>query len=871
MCEVPHCVAGFPARDSAMRSSLTGRGNRPAPVLWLFALSLFAAEGRAAGYFDPRAFDIDNPSRQTVDLSQFDTPGGQLPGSYHVDIVLNLTHQVTRDVTFVRTGNRLEPQFTPAELAELGVNVPALPRLRGLPPGVPVAPLADYIPDASTAFDFARQRLSLSVPQAALRNSARGTVPPERWDNGVPALLANYTATGQKAIYRDSGSRPANSYYLNLLSGANWGAWRLRNYSTYMTDNEGSDDGSYRRRWDTLRTWLHRGIPSLQSELLLGDGATSSDIFDSVPFRGLQLASDDEMLPDSRRGFAPVVRGIARSNAQVTIRQNGNVIDQRYVPPGAFVIDDLYPTSSGGTLAVTVTEADGSEQHFTQAFAAVPMMQREGRLAYEGVAGAYHANYGNYRPGFGQVTLRYGFPHAVTGYGGLLVAEDYQSALLGIGLGLGYAGSLSLDAAQARATLPARFTPEPQRGTAFRLQYSKIFERTNTSLTLAATRYASQGYFTFADAADIHDRQDDDGDWLSRHNRRGRLQVNLNQPLGSDGGSLYLSAYQQQYWGTGSHERNLNIGYSTTIKRVSLSLSYAWVQGVASPDDDNDERQTDDRQFSLTVQVPLDGWLPRAYATYSATSDASRHHSQQVGLNGSALEDGNLSYTLQAGYDNQYGGGSGLATVDYRGAYGEAGLGYSTDSSGSRVNYRLQGSAVATPYGAALGPPVGETLALLHAPGAGGVKIRNNTGVHTDPRGYLVVPYLSPYRENRLVLETTSLPENTDLPMATQTVVPTKGAVVLAKFATHLGYRVVVTLTRDGRPLPFGAVASLTGDPAVTGIVGDGGELYLSGVPPEAEIVVRWGNGAQQTCRARLSLPREDQGAPVRTLQAACR
>lgn len=853
-----------------MPSSFTGRAFRPTPVLWLFALSLYAAEGRAEGYFDPRAFDIDNPSRQPVDLSQFDTPGGQLPGSYHVDILLNRAHRVTQDVTFVRIGDRLEPQFTPATLADLGVNVAGLPLLRDLPPDAPVAPLSAYIPDAATAFDFARQRLSLSVPQIALRNTARGTVPPARWDNGVPALLLNYTATGQKAIYRESTAPPANSYYLNLLSGANWGAWRLRNYATYMTDNEGSDDGSYHRRWDTLRTWLQRGIPAWQSGLVIGDGATSSDIFDSVPFRGLQLASDDDMLPDSRRGFAPVVRGIARSNARVTIRQNGNVIDQRYVPPGAFVIDDLYPTSSGGTLAITVTEADGSEQHFTQAFAAVPMMQREGQLNYEAVAGTYRSNYGNYRPGFGQVTLRYGFPGAVTGYGGLLAAEDYQPALLGVGLGLGYAGSVSLDAAQARATLPARFTREPQQGAAFRLQYNKVVDATHTSLTLAAIRYASQGYFTFADAADIHDRQDDDGDWLSRHNRRARLQVNLNQPLGEQGGSLYLSAYQQSYWGTGGYERNLNVGYSTTFKRVSLNFSYAWVQSVSSPDDD-DTRQSDDRQFSLTVQVPLDGWLPGAYASYTANTDATRHHSQQVGLNGSALEDSNLSYSLQAGYDNQYGGSSGLATVDYRGGYGEAGLGYNYDSSGSRVNYRLQGSAVATPYGAALGQPIGETPALLHAPGAGGVKIRNNVGVHTDPRGYLVVPYLSPYRENRLVLDTTTLPENTDLPMATQTVVPTKGAVVLAEFATHLGYRVVVTLTRDGQPLPFGAVASLTGNPAVTGIVGDGGELYLSGVPPEAEIAVKWGNEAQQACRARLTLPEGDQGAPVRSVEAACR
>lgn len=57
----------------------------------------------------------------------------------------------------------------------------------------------------------------------------------------------------------------------------------------------------------------------------------------------MQLASDDNMLPNSQRGFAPTVRGIANSSAIVTIRQNGYVIYQSNVPAGAFEINDLYP------------------------------------------------------------------------------------------------------------------------------------------------------------------------------------------------------------------------------------------------------------------------------------------------------------------------------------------------------------------------------------------------------------------------------------------------------------------------------------------------------------------------------------------------
>ncbi|MCS5946626.1 fimbria/pilus outer membrane usher protein [Klebsiella variicola subsp. variicola] len=54
----------------------------------------------------------------------------------------------------------------------------------------------------------------------------------------------------------------------------------------------------------------------------------------------MALASSDAMLPDSQKGFAPIHPWDSRTNAQVTVRQNGYVLYQTHVP-GAFVIDDL--------------------------------------------------------------------------------------------------------------------------------------------------------------------------------------------------------------------------------------------------------------------------------------------------------------------------------------------------------------------------------------------------------------------------------------------------------------------------------------------------------------------------------------------------
>ncbi|WP_162865956.1 fimbria/pilus outer membrane usher protein, partial [Escherichia coli] len=70
-----------------------------------------------------------------------------------------------------------------------------------------------------------------------------------------------------------------------------------------------------------IGTWAQRTIIPLKSELVLGDRNTGNDVCDSVVFRGGRLYSSDSMYPDSLQGYAPTVRGIARTPAKVVIRQ----------------------------------------------------------------------------------------------------------------------------------------------------------------------------------------------------------------------------------------------------------------------------------------------------------------------------------------------------------------------------------------------------------------------------------------------------------------------------------------------------------------------------------------------------------------------
>ena len=168
-----------------------------------------------------------------------------------------------------------------------------------------------------------------------MQNSARGYIPPEQWDEGIPAALLNYSFTGNRGSEDDS-------YYLNLQSGLNYGARRLRNNGAGVirkTTVSGTVTGRTSAR-------AQRTVIPLKSELVLGDSNTGNDVFDSVGFRGGRLFSSDSMYPDSLQGYAPTVRGIARTPAKVVVRQNGYVIYQSYVQPGAFAITDLNPQAA---------------------------------------------------------------------------------------------------------------------------------------------------------------------------------------------------------------------------------------------------------------------------------------------------------------------------------------------------------------------------------------------------------------------------------------------------------------------------------------------------------------------------------------------
>lgn len=127
---------------------------------------------------------------------------------------------------------------------------------------------------------------------------------------------------------------------------------------------------------------MYRAIKSLAATLSVGENYFASSLFDTFRYAGASLSSDERMLPPNLRGYAPEVSGIARTNAKVTVSQQGRILYQTTVASGPFRIQELSDSVSG-RLDVSVEEQDGTVQTFQVDTAAVPYLTRPGAIRYK--------------------------------------------------------------------------------------------------------------------------------------------------------------------------------------------------------------------------------------------------------------------------------------------------------------------------------------------------------------------------------------------------------------------------------------------------------------------------------------------------------
>ena len=810
-----------------------------------------------------------------VDLSLFEE-GGQLPGIYQTDIILNGSRVDSLEMPFHTEKDEngrpyLKTCLTQEMLARYGVKTEEYPALfRSLGGGSDTSGergvCADLsaIPQATENYQFAAQQLVLGIPQVALRPLLRGIAPEVLWDDGIPAFLLNWQANAGRSEYRGYIKDVEDYFWSSLEPGINIGSWRIRNLTTW---NKSSGQSG---KWESLYIRAERGLNSLKSRLTLGENYTPSDIFDSVPFRGGMLSSDESMVPYNQREFAPVVRGIARTQARIEVRQNGYLIQSQTVAPGAFALTDLPVTGSGSDLQVTVRESDGTVQVFTVPFTTPAIALREGYLKYNVMAGQYRSSDDAVEDStLGQVMGMYGLPWGLTVFGGLQGAEHYQAAALGLGWSLGKLGAVSLDTIHSRGQQKGY---NYETGNTWRIRYNKSFELTGTSFTAASYQYSSSGYHTLSDVLETY-RDDGRFAYRSTDSRTSRTTVNLSQSLGR-WGYLGLNGSRDEYRDR-PHQDYIGASYGASWNRMSLSVN--WSRNHSTRGYYGSKSRMED-SISIWMSIPLESWLGRSDNNISATAQMQRSTEQntryELGLNGRAF-DRRLFWEVheQMVSGSEYNTDTSRLNLRWSGTYGELAGMYSYSSNMRQINAGMSGSMVAHGEGVTFGQRAGDTVTLVAAPGVSGASVGDWPGVRTDFRGYALAGYASPYQENVITLDPTTFPEDAEVPQTDSRVVPTKGAVVRAGFRTRVGGRALVSLTRqDGSSLPFGAIVTLEGKPGETsgsaGVVDDKGRVYLSGLPETGKLKAQWGENS--ICHADYRLPEEKGPAGIFLTRTVC-
>ncbi|MBJ9656955.1 fimbria/pilus outer membrane usher protein [Burkholderia multivorans] len=752
-----------------------------------------------------------------VDLSQFSQADFTLPGEYMLEVQVNDLFYGLQPIDFVAldASGAGKPCLRAELVAQFGLKpslAKDLPRFQG---GRCVDLAA--IEGVTVRYLKGDGRLRITIPQAALEFTDGTYLPPERWSDGIAGAMLDYRVIANTNRSFGSGGRQTNAVQAYGTIGANWGAWRVR--GDYQAQSNVGNTVYADRTFRFSRLYAFRALPSIQSTVTFGDDYLSSDIFDTFALTGASIRSDDRMLPPSLRGYAPLISGVARTNATVTVSQQGRVLYVTRVSPGAFALQNIN-TSVQGTLDVAVEEEDGSVQRFQVTTAAVPFLARTGQFRYKAAVGKPRRFGGaGITPFFGFGEAAYGLPFDVTVYGGFIAASGYTSIALGVGRDFGTFGAVSADVTHARARL--WWNGATRRGNSYRINYSKHFDGLDADVRFFGYRFSERDYTNFAQFSG-------DPTAYGLANSKQRYSATMSKRFGDT--SAYFSYDQTTYWERASEQRvgvTLTRAFSVgALRNLNVSVSAFRTQSAGASGN----------QVSVTATLPIGG-------RHTVTSNLTTGNGS-TSVNAGYLYDDPAGRTYQISAGTTDGRASANASFRQRTSAYQLTAQASTVANGyAAASLEVDGSLVATQYGIAAhaNGNAGDTRLLVSTDGVRDVPL-SGTLTHTDSRGYAVLDGISPYNVYDAAVNVEKLPLEVQVSNPIQRMVLTDGAIGFVQFSAARGSNLYLTLTdAAGKPLPFGASVQDAANGKELGIVGEGGAAYLTQVQPKSSLVVRAG------------------------------
>lgn len=739
------------------------------------------------------------------------------PGQYLVDVVMN-KQKLNRQILTIENDDVKSLCLTDDWIKNAHLNLNMDMFKEQYDAGRNCWHLGDY-PSASVRLDYGTQTLYISEPQVTLHSVGEG----EDWDYGIPGFRMRYNTNASKS------QRSSAVYYGNIYLDANIGRWVLHSTTS----------GFSGRGFDSPSAVASTAIAPLRANLELGKTSTRSTLLSDFGFYGASLTSDSSMLSWMARGYAPVISGVARSNARITVSQNGHTLSSQVVPPGEYALHDIAPISNGD-LTVTVEEEDGSRSVKVYPVTTLPNLLRAGEFNYNLSVGTRNDD-SQVKGVFVSGSLDYGFAPLTLSLATIL-HRQYQGLGVGLGRNMGRWGAVEVSAQASRSVFDshedeyrrrqAEETPEekllndrnewlwqsfgagrgravsgPQMGVSATVKYAKsIGERTN--LHLLTWRYTGEKYVDFSG---FNPGQR----WLNE-NRKERYEAIINQGIGNS--ALNFSGWTQSYRDRSSNDSGLNVSFSTTFQRASVGVYASYSHTPWMPHD---------YSLSMSVSIPF---VLAGKQQYSSTSVSWRPHSDMnVNTSVSGSPTDNLGYSVSVGGGRDYNNLSASAGYSMDIVQTSASLSQShSKGSGSRTSgaVGLSGSVMGTGRsGLLFSREQSGTMALVRIKDIPGVRF--NGSRPTGKNGVTAVP-LSDYSRNSIRINPENVPDDVELLDTSFSVVPTRGAIVYREFDYARVNRYVLRLTgSDGKVLPQGSTA-VTENGLDAGFVTGGGVLLAN-------------------------------------------
>lgn len=741
-----------------------------APMLWL-----------GAAQAQPPTFDSTTLQQRGIDpalASQLLAAPRFGAGSHAVTLKVNGQNQGRVDAQFSADGQLCfdTPLLDKANLQNPDANLTDPPACHDV---------LGHWPLTAIEQDPANLTLSLLVPTDALRPVARDL---SAFETGGFAGLINYDLTGLYSHYGDQSSRFGAA---NTEVGFNAGDWivRSRQVQTWQDDSS---------RTSHLEAYAQRTFASQQVVLQAGQVNLYNPVLSGAQITGVQVLTE-QALQGEHQGST--IDGIAYSQAQVEVRQNGALIHSTVVPAGPFSLTDVRRLDRRSDVEVTVREVDGSERRFT-----VPAAMLGVGLPAPG----YSLSAGQVRD-IGHE--RDATPWVISGgwsgalqprlnlAGGAMLADGYRSAGVSVGLLPWTDGEWQTT---LQATDASRF--EQVRGVQTDVLFSQQFSERWSFF--AGTSHRTAGYRELE--AVTFDRRDEQRDTRYRD----------QQTAGLSWSHPWLGAFSTGYARSTSFEGRSSsralASWGTTFGQVSVSATAEWqVSG----------QQRNEDSLYLNLSIPL-GENRRA-RTWVRNSGGE--HRSGVGL--SEQVNDQLSYRASAEHDTRDQQVQTSVGVSMLPRYTQLDLNYTRDDT-ERASYQgsARGAAVLHGGGMTLSPyPVRDTFAVLSVGDIGGVKVNTPSGpVWTDWQGQAVASQVAAYGRSPVEVEARTLPRNADINNGLAVVSAGRGAVDRVDFGLTLTRRALLHVTTpDGMPLPRGSSVSDDNGAFIT-LVQDGGKVFLS-------------------------------------------